>query len=196
MKKVLCLILLAVACSKKEAAPPAVTSRPAPPAPPPVVRHEGKPSYDEAVIAFRSSPGFHFEIAIGSDKASGDLLRPRIGQELMRFKSGGDEWIAARHAGGVAWYRNGKREKNESAFADRVYQWIVMFNDPEKTPPQNSGDHIEFKNLNTNENVSVWIAPGNHLTKLHTTGTGTAFPAVSLEITHDGESAAIQEPKS
>lgn len=171
-----------------------MSSRPSPPAPLPAARGEGSdyapaspPSYDKAVVAFRSSPGFHFELTIGKEKASGELTRPRIGQEVLRFKSGSDEWLATRNATGVVWQRNGKPEKNEPAFADAVYQWIVMFNDPQKSPTQITGDHLEFKNLNTNETVSVWLTSHNHITRIHTSGSGSAFPSVDL---------AIEEPKS
>lgn len=145
-------------------------------------------SYDKAVVAFRSSPGFHFELAIGKQKASGDLVRPRIGMETLHFRSGGDEWTATRQPAGVAWQRNGKPEKNEPPFADAVYQWIVMFNDPQKTPPQVAGDHLEFKNLNTNESVSVWLTASGHLAKIQSSGAGSAFPAVELEITEEQKS--------
>lgn len=142
----------------------------------------------KAVDWVRSAPGFHFEVTIGDVTASGDLQRARVGEERVRFKAKGEEWAAERHLKGVSWSRNGKPDANEPAYADRIYQWMTLFPDPEKSPLQVVGvegdaTHIRFTNLNTNETHDVWVRNAdNHLLRLETSGAGTAFPAVEIKI--------------
>jgi len=162
--------------------------------------------YPKAVEWIRSAPSFHFDIAIGGAKASGDMSRARIGEERVRFRTKSDEWIAIRKPTGIAWYRNGKRDTNEPELADRVYQWVTVFPDPDKSPPATVGtevvagepcDHIRFTNLNSKEAHDVWVSRAdNHLVRLKTSFGGSAFPPVELTITRPGAPVTIEEPKS
>lgn len=189
MKKVILVVLLVVACGKETQVVPAksapVVKSPSPLAPLHAARGEG--NYDKAVDWVRTAPAFHFDIAIGDVKASGDLARARVGEERVQFKVKGDEWVAQRHVRGVSWTRNGKPDSNEPAYADRIYQWMTLFPDPAKSKPEvvgTEGDqtHVRFTNLNTNETNDVWIRPDNHLARLKTSGAGSAFPAVEINI--------------
>jgi hypothetical protein len=190
MKKVLIICLLLVSCGKETPAPPQKTAVPAPPAPAATYQPPQKVGdYAKAVEWMRSAPGFKFDITIGNLKASGDLARPLLGQERLRVRAKGEEWSAERQRSGVAWSRNGKRETNEPEYADRIYQWMVFFPDPQKTAPPrvvgNEGDdtHIRFTTSNTNETEDVWVRRSdNHLVRLKTSGSGSAFPAVEMNI--------------
>jgi hypothetical protein len=145
-------------------------------------------AYGKAVDWVRTAPSFQFEITLGDVHAAGDLQRANVGEERLRFKAKGEEWSAERHRKGVSWSRNGKPDANEPAYADRIYQWVTLFPDPEKSPLQvvgTEGDatHIRFTNLNTNETHDVWVRNAdNHLVRLKTSGAGTAFPAVEISI--------------
>ena len=187
MKKMILVVLL-VACGKETPVPqrtaPVVKS-PSPLAPLPARRGEG--DYGKAVDWVRTAHAFKFDITIGDVKASGEMTRARVGEERVRFKVKGDEWIAQRHARGVSWTRNGKPDANEPPYADRIYQWITLFPDPAKSKPEvvgTEGDqtHLRFTNLNTNETNDVWIRSDNHLARLKTSGAGSAFPAVEITI--------------
>jgi hypothetical protein len=196
MKKVIVLCLFALACRRETPAP---TSSPRPatrvpqaanpaPAPAPVATApHADASYDKAVEWMRSAPAYHFDVTIGDAKASGDLTRERIGAEKLRFRIGNDEWTAERKLTGVAWFRNGKHDTNEPALADRIYQWMTFFPDPQKSGLQvvgSEGDttHVRFTIVNTKETEDVWIRSDNHLVRLTTSGAGKAFPAMELNI--------------
>jgi hypothetical protein len=188
MKRVI-LVVLFVACSKETPAPPPPAPAPVPAArsTAPAVTPAHAIDYTKAVDWVRSAPAFHFDIAIGDVKASGDLSRARVGEERLQFKAKGDEWVAQRHVKGVTWTRNGKPDSNEPAYADRIYQWMTLFPDPAKSKPEvvgTEGDetHLRFTNLNTNETNDVWIRSDNHLARLKTSGAGSAFPAVEIDI--------------
>jgi len=189
MKKVVFVCLLMLACRKEApevARPVPVAKSPSPPTPLPATRGDG--DYSKAVDWVRNAPGFHFEITIGDVSATGDLSRARVGEERVRFKAKGEEWAAERHLKGVSWSRNGKPDANEPAYADRIYQWMTLFPDPQKSPLQvvgTEGDstHVRFTNLNTNETHDVWVrSADNRLVRLKTSGAGTAFPAVEIVI--------------
>jgi hypothetical protein len=189
MKKVLVVCLLMFACRKEVpevARPVPVAKNPSPRAPLPVARGEG--DYSKAVDWVRNAPGFRFDVTIGDVSASGELARARVGEERVRFKVKGEEWAAERHLKGVTWSRNGKPDTNEPPYADRIYQWMTLFPDPRKSPLQIVGTedgstHIRFTNLNTNETHDVWVRNAdNHLMRLKTSGAGSAFPAVEIEI--------------
>jgi len=162
-------------------------------------------TYAKAVDLFRTASSLHFDLILGNVKTSGDLERPKSGQERLRFRADRDEWIAVRRFTGVTWYRNGKRDANEPAYADQVYQWMTFFSDPEKSPPQVVGtetvngdecSHLRFTNLNTKETVDVWIrGADNQLARLKTSGSGRAFPPVELTVTHPSGTLTIEEPK-
>lgn len=193
MKKVIVLCLFAVACRREApapqqpAAPPPKAANPAP-APAPVAAAPHAASYDKAAEWMRSAPGYHFDVAVGDAKASGDLTRQRIGAEKLRFRIGNDEWTAERKLTGVAWFRNGKHDTNEPPLADRIYQWMTFFPDPQKSGLQvvgTEGDttHVRFTIVNTHETEDVWIrSPDDHLVRLTTSGAGRAFPAMELNI--------------
>jgi hypothetical protein len=184
MKKACLLLVFAVACGKE------VPVSPSPPAPLPAQRDEGSVGvgdYGKAVDWMRSAHLFRFTITIGDVNATGDLRRARVGEERVRFKANGDEWIAERQKNGVHWTRNGKPEANEPAYADRIYQWITLFPDAAKSKPEIVGSengltHVRFTNLNTNETNDAWIRRDNHLARLKTSGAGSAFPAVEITI--------------
>ena len=193
MKKVMVVCLMFVACGREapqKPAPAVVRQSPAPVAPLPETRSE--PDYGKAVQWMRNAPGYHFDVTIGDVKASGEIARPRAGEEKLRFRVNNDEWTAERRLTGVAWYRNGTHDTNEPPYADRIYQWMTFFPDPEKSAPQVIGSetiggkecsHIRFTTLNTKETEDVWISrAGNHLVRLTTSGAGKAFPAVEMNI--------------
>jgi hypothetical protein len=192
MKKVVLLLVLVIACRKEETRPSPVPStrsaRAATPSPAAAGEGQRIADYSKAVDWMRSAPSFHFEMTLGDVTASGHLERARIGAERLRFKAKGEEWSAERHLKGVSWSRNGKPDSNEPAYADRIYQWMTLFPDPEKSPLQVVGvegdaTHIRFTNLNTNETHDVWVRNAdNHLVRLRTSGAGTAFPAVEITI--------------
>ena len=182
------LLVLVVACRKEETRPAPVPSTRSARSGTPSPAAAGEGDYGKAVDWARSAPAFHFEMTIGDVAASGDLERARVGEERLRFKAKAEEWSAERHLKGVSWKRNGKPDSNEPAYADRIYQWMTLFPDPEKSPLQvvgTEGDatHIRFTNLNTNETHDVWVRNAdNHLVRLKTSGAGTAFPAVEITI--------------
>jgi hypothetical protein len=195
MKKVIVLCLFALACRRETPAPPSSPQPAAPvpkaanPAPAPVATApRGDASYDKAVEWMRTASAYHFDATIGGAKASGDLTRERIGAEKLRFRIGSDEWTAERKLTGVAWFRNGKHDTNEPALADRIYQWMTFFPDPQKSGLQvvgTEGDttHVRFTIVNTKETEDVWIRPAdNHLVRLTTSGAGNVFPAMELKI--------------
>jgi hypothetical protein len=209
MKRILIFCLLAVACGREET--PTTTSQAPAPAPVRVpaatasMPPRSNVTYAKAVDLFRTSSALHFDLILGNVKTSGDLVRPKAGQERLRFRADRDEWIAVRRFTGVTWYRNGKRDANEPAYADQVYQWMTFFSDPEKSPPQVVGtetvngeecSHIRFTNLNTKETDDVWIrAADNQLVRLKTSGSGKAFPPVDLTVSHPSGTITIEEPK-
>jgi hypothetical protein len=207
MKRILIFCLLAVACGKEET--PTTTTQPPAPAPAPTATAMMSPrsdvTYPKAVDLFRTSSALHFDLVLGNVKTTGELVRPKAGQERLRFRAEGSEWIAVRHVTGVTWYRNGKRDANEPAYADQVYQWMTLFADPEKSPPQVVGtetlngeecSHIRFTNLNTKESDDIWIRhTDNQLVRLKTSGAGKAFPPVELTVSQPGATTTIEEPK-
>lgn len=195
MKKLLLVALIVfVACGKQEEKQPEppipvpTPPRASAPAPAPAPDAGSTGDYDKAVAWMRTSPGYHFDMAIGDVKASGELTRPQAGREQLRFRAGSEEWKAERKLTGVTWYRNGTHDANEPPYADRIYQWMTFFPDPQKSNVQvvgTEGDetHIRFTTANTNETEDVWIRRAdNHLTRLTTSGAGKAFPAVELTI--------------
>jgi hypothetical protein len=134
---VLVFVALAAACSRETPAPP-----PAPPTetaatPPPVastttsVPELQKGTYDEALLWLRSAPRFAFTIVEETLRVEGEMTRPRIGAETVRFRANGERWEAAAQPQGIVWKRNGK-PADPPEYGNRVYQRVTLAIDPQK----------------------------------------------------------------
>jgi hypothetical protein len=182
--KRLWLVLLLAACAKKEAvAPPAAPPKVKPaPAPAALAARPQTDDYDAALGRFRESRGFRFDIAVGPTHATGEMARPTPGMERVTFQASGARWMAEAKPNGVVWTKDGKPVANEPAWADRIYQWVTIYFDPQKTaPPQPIGSHLRFLNQNNGEVNDVWIANGE-IVRVQTSGAGEAFPPVDLKV--------------
>ena len=177
MRRALIGLILVVACSGEQpstetmtatqpvpAVPSTATLTPAPAAPQPVTTG----TYQQAMEWLRATPGFHFEIVESGVRAVGDMARPRIGQERVRFRADGTDWLAQAKATGIHWYRkNGARwERAEPpVYAHRIWDRVTVVFDPQKkegTPQLAGGDAAtnlyRFTNANSGELHELWVA--------------------------------------
>lgn len=130
-------------------------------------------SYPGAMDWFRSTKGFRFMLTEGDLRISGEMARPAIAAERVRFEGSDGEWIGVARATGVRWYqlKNGSWERDTTppAYADRAFQRLTVAFDPQKkegepqhVASENLGgqtcEHFRFTNANTNESHDVWIS--------------------------------------
>lgn len=172
-------VLLAAACSSEQPAPdPAIAESAAPPAVPstatlmPAPATPAQPptsgTYQQAMDWLRSASGFHFELTESGVRAEGDMARPTVGAERVRFRADGTEWLAMAKPTGIAWHRkNGAKWEKATApvYGDRVYQRVTLAFDPQKKEGEAQlagGDAAtnlyRFTNANTGELHEVWVA--------------------------------------
>jgi hypothetical protein len=118
--------------------PPAATTS-ATPAPPPVPvkissrsKCAGDGSYQKAVDCFRIASHLHFVMEEPLVSAEGELTRPRLGLERVQFRASGGEWVGEVKPEGLVWTRDGKHDTNPPAFAERIYQRVATYVDPQK----------------------------------------------------------------
>ena len=92
----------------------------------------GNGSYEQAVDCFRIATGVHFKYEEPLVTAEGELTRPRPGMERVKFRAAGGEWVGEAKPEGLIWTRDGKHEARPPAFAERVYQRVATYADPQK----------------------------------------------------------------
>lgn len=179
-RRLAAFLLLAAACSQEQPAPetastastppvvvPSTTAQLTPaPANPPQRQTAG--TYQQAMDWLRSTRGFHFELVESGVRAAGDMARPRVGAERVRFTADGAEWLAIARATGVSWYRHNGGKWQPAAppvYGNRIYQRVTLAFDPRKKEPEPllaGGDaatnRYRFTNANTGELHELWIA--------------------------------------
>src|SRR5688572_21262972 len=128
-------LLLTLACSRETPAPPApATPADVPSQTAPVVTQTSVPelqkgTYDEALLWFRSTPRFRFELREGNTKATGEMTRTTVGAEKVRMTLNGQEWLAETTAQGVTWKRRqggAWKEEQSPAEGGRLYQRVTV----------------------------------------------------------------------
>jgi hypothetical protein len=179
MRRAVAGLLLIVACSGEQPAPetttetqqspvPAVPSTakltPSPATPQPVTTG----TYQQAMDWLRATRGFHFEVEESGVRAVGDMARPMIGAERVRFQADGVEWLATAKATGIHWYkRSGPKwiRAEPPVYAHRIYERVTVVFDPQKkegAPQLSGGDAAtnlyRFTNANTGEVHELWVA--------------------------------------
>ncbi len=187
---------------------------PAPP-PPPVrastpKQCAGDGSYAKAVDCFRIAAGFHFDIVDGHSNIAGDMSRPRLGTERVRFSLDGQQWTAITELKGVTWYRGKTRETAPPPVADRVYQRTTLLLDPQKKEgsPQLAGveringeecNHYRFTDANNGSAYDAWVSTRDgRLVKLAVATPPplrSVMPPMTMTVTHFGDTTAIEAPQ-
>ena len=124
------------------------------------------------MLWMQSAPKFHFVLDESGVHAEGDLTRKTVGQQLVQFRTNGDEWRATSGVRGVVW----ERRKGESwtaadapPFGNRVYQRVTLAFDPQKKEgaaqlagTEGNTSHYRFTNANTGEAHEVWVNTADH----------------------------------
>ncbi|MEA2491551.1 MAG: hypothetical protein QOH21_3343 [Acidobacteriota bacterium] len=172
-------VLFATACSQEHPAPPPSTATAPPavapsttaqltPAPATPPQRQTAGTYQQGMDWLRSTRGFHFVLVESGVRATGDMARPTVGAERVRFTADGAEWLATAKPTGVTWYRRnaGKwQHATPPVYGDRVYQRVTLAFDPQKKEPEPilaGGDAAtnlyRFTNANTGETHELWIA--------------------------------------
>jgi hypothetical protein len=160
LKYVVVFAIAFAACRGEQRAPQPKAATPAAapttsthmvPAPPPAPvkissasKCAGNGSYNQAVDCFRIATGVHFKYEEPLVTAEGELTRPRPGMERVQFRAAGGEWVGEAKPQGLIWTRDGKHEPNPPAFAERVYQRVATYADPQKKEekPQLAGTDL------------------------------------------------------
>lgn len=133
-------LALAVACSRETPAPPATpppTTTTAAPEAATTTRVPAlqKGTYDEALLWFRSTKGFHFVLDDDDVHAEGEVTRATPGAEKVQLRTGGAEWLAETSARGVTWKRRAGgawTSADAPEWGPRVYQRLTLPFDPQK----------------------------------------------------------------
>lgn len=163
-----------IACSRETPAPQeTATARPATADPAAVSTAAGTPpsvnrgTYEEAMVWFRSNPGFRFVLTEGGVRAEGELQRETVGAEVISVRANGEEWRAEAGPKGVTWKRGGA-EAPAPAWGSRLYQRVTVAFDPQKVegdaqlvPGEAGVNHYRFTNANTGEVHDVWVDPAD-----------------------------------
>lgn len=181
-RRLLLIALLAAACSNEQpvpeqtattntnANPPAAVPSTATLTPPPISAPQAPTTgtYAQAMDWIRSTSGFHFELTESGVRAEGDMARPRVGAERVRFRADGVEWLALAKPTGIEWHRrNGSTWQKASApvYGQRIYQRVTLAFDPQKKEGEAQlagGDAAtnlyRFTNANTGEVHELWVA--------------------------------------
>lgn len=179
----LCLVL-PLACSREQAAPPA-PSLPAATstatAQPPVVTQTSMPelqkgTYDEAMLWLRSTRGFRFVLDDGGVHAEGEMTRTTPGAERVQFRAGGTEWQAAATPQGVIWKkRTGASWTATTApdYGGRIYQRVTVVFDPQKKEgvpllvSRAGGQSLyQFTNANSGERHEVSVREDGSIARM------------------------------
>ena len=160
-------LLIVVACSKETPAPPETPVAPANTATSSTSAPARVVSYEEAMVWFRATPGFRFELTENGVRAEGEMRRKTVGAETLAVKVNGEEWRAESGTKGVTWTRNGAAAETPE-WGNRVYQRVTVAFDPQKVEgaAQLVGDHYRFTNANTGEVHDVYVAPDGHITRI------------------------------
>jgi hypothetical protein len=129
--------------------------------------------YASAMDWYRTVKQFRFTLTEGSTTVEGEMVRPAIGAERVRFEGKDGEWLGSAKRSGLVWFRrtNGNWERNAAvpAYADRFYQRVTLTFDPQKkeTSPEALGaeslggeacQHYRFTNANTGDVHDVWVS--------------------------------------
>ncbi|HET8773961.1 MAG TPA: hypothetical protein VFP80_09230 [Thermoanaerobaculia bacterium] len=133
-------LALAVACSREKPAPPAAPPPTTATAAPEVTTTTRVPAlqkgtYDEALLWFRSTKGFHFVLDDDGVHAEGEVTRATPGAEKVQLRAGGAEWLAETSAQGVSWKRRAGGAwtgADAPQWGPRVYQRLTLPFDPRK----------------------------------------------------------------
>lgn len=167
-------LALVLACSRETPAPPppaataTATVAPQPPATSNRVPELQKGTYDEALLWFRSTKGFHFVLDDHGVHAEGDVARTTPGAEKVRFRANGMEWLAEATPQGVSWKRRpakgGWTSVDAPEFGARIYQRVTLPFDPQKKEgvpllASEEGDTnlYRFTDANTGEVHELWV---------------------------------------
>jgi len=129
----------------------------------------GNGSYIQAVDCFRIATGVHFKYEEPLVSADGELTRSRPGLERVQFRGAGGEWVGEAKATGLIWTRDGKHDPQPPAFAERVYQRVATYADPQKKEEkaQLAGTDLldgepyniyVFTNAATGAKSEVWVS--------------------------------------
>ena len=116
-------------------------------------------SYADAMTWLASTPGFRFVLDEQGIHAVGDMTRPRIGAERVRFNVNGEEWTAEAGASGIRWSR-GQQPSDAPAWGGRFYQRVTLAIDPQKAEGEAKlvePGHYRFTNANDGEVHDVWV---------------------------------------
>lgn len=172
-------ILLAAGCSNEQPVTESAAGEPTPPvavpstatltpAPAAAPQPQTSGTYQQAMDWLRSTKGFHFELVESGVRAEGDMVRPTVGAERVRFRADGIEWLATARPTGIVWHRkNGATWQKAAApvYGDRIYQRVTLAFDPQKKEPEAQlagGDAAtnlyRFTNANTGEQHELWVA--------------------------------------
>jgi hypothetical protein len=126
-----------------------------------------KGTYDEALLWFRSTNGFHFVLDDHGVHVEGDVSRTTPGAEKVQFRENGTEWIAETNVQGVTWKRrDGAAWKSVDApeFGPRIYQRVTLPFDPQKkegvpllASEEGETNLYRFTNANTGEVHELWV---------------------------------------
>ncbi len=126
-----------------------------------------KGTYDEALLWFRSTKGFHFVLDDQGVHAEGDVARTTPGAEKVQFRAKGSEWLAETTPQGVTWKRrDGGAWKSIDApeFGSRIYQRVTLPFDPQKkegvpllASEEGETNLYRFTNANTGEVHEMWV---------------------------------------
>lgn len=129
--------------------------------------------YESAMDWYRTAKAFRFTLTEGSTTVEGEMVRPAIGAERIRFKGRDGEWLGSAKRSGLVWYRNDKghwvKDAATPTYADLVYQRVTFTFDPQKkeTTPSSLGaeslggeacEHYRFTNANSGEVHDVWVS--------------------------------------
>ncbi len=165
-------LALAVACSRETPAPPATPAPTTTTAPPEVTTTTRVPTlqkgtYDEALLWFRATKGFHFVLDDDGVHAEGDVTRATPGAEKVQLRTGGAEWLAETNAQGVTWKRRDAgawKSAEAPEWGPRIYQRLTLPFDPQKKEDvallaSEEGDTnlYRFTNANTLEVHELWV---------------------------------------
>lgn len=179
LKKGSLVFVVAIAACSREAPAPADVQRPAATttatttAAAPAARAAGTSTYDDAVIWFRSTPGFHFVIEEGGVRAEGDMTRERAGAESMHVIVNGERWSASTGAQGVSWQRDGNAAAAPE-WGNRLWQRVTVAFNPQKQEGQAQlvePGHYRFTDANSGQVHDVWTNDAGQITRM-TIGSG------------------------
>lgn len=165
-------LALAVACSPETPAPPATPVPTTTTAPPEVTTTTRVPTlqkgtYDEALLWFRATKGFHFVLDDDGVHAEGEVTRATPGAEKVQLRTGGAEWLAETSAQGVSWKRRSAgawKTADTPDWGPRVYQRLTLPFDPQKkegvpllASEEGETNLYRFTNANTGEVHELWV---------------------------------------